>query len=110
MTVLSSLLSSPFEGREVAVALGPNDKMPMIGHEAIAANPHRPRHQRVLQDFLEGLVVGGLVKQTSSSDAPIKNVINPASGSIATLPRHHAKLTECAAARQLYGPVPWYVL
>ena len=34
------------EGREVAIALGPQRHVPMIGHQAIGHNPHRPAFER----------------------------------------------------------------
>jgi hypothetical protein len=49
----------------------PQQKMPMIGHQAIGKNSHLPLFERFNNDSFEGKVVFVFVKQLLFTDASI---------------------------------------
>ncbi len=60
-----------FFSGQVPVALRPQNKMPAVGHQAIAENPHRPSFQSVDDHRLEGqiiLVGANPVEETNQFD------------------------------------------
>src|SRR5208283_2094062 len=59
---LVTMLLPPFHMRvghllhergKIAISLGPNDKMPIVGHQTVSAQPHPASSQRFLNDPLE---------------------------------------------------------
>src|SRR5262249_531851 len=66
------------ERRQITIVFGPQNEMPEIGHQTVAANPHR----RVFPLFLDhGL--SRRVKQALASDATVQNVIDHSTRSYA---------------------------
>jgi len=63
------------EGRELSLLLRPNDKVPIIGHQAIGEQPGRMRLQRLAEHALKGLVVAILLEQRQARNGSIENVI-----------------------------------
>lgn len=68
------------ESPQVAVILRPQNKMPMIGHQAITSNPHRSLFQSVSDDAFKRQEILVVKKQLVLTNAPIKNVKNEPTG------------------------------
>src|SRR5712671_3101445 len=64
------------EGREFSLLLRPNDKVPMIGHQAIGEQPGRMRLQRLAEHALKGIVVAILLEQRQARNGSVENVID----------------------------------
>ena len=62
--------------RQLAVAFGSEDEVPMIGHDAIAEQTNRMTFQRFDQDAFKGVVVAGLLKQGQPRDRPIEGMMD----------------------------------
>ena len=62
------------EGGQVSILRGPKHEVPVVGHKAIRANPHRPRFKRLLQKTFKGGIVLFLGKQLHPAHASIQNV------------------------------------
>ncbi len=62
------------ERREIAIALRPQNQMPVVRHQAVAQNPHWATLERLLEDLLKRLEVGVLQKQPHPSHATIQDV------------------------------------
>ena len=60
--------------REIAIAFGPEYKMPMIGHPAIGANAHGGGAECFVDDALESLKIFIAIKNLHPAHAPIKDV------------------------------------
>src|SRR5208337_3521343 len=54
----------PHERGKIAIPLGPNDEMPMVGHQTVSAQSQSASSQRFLNDPLERQKVLVLVKST----------------------------------------------
>ncbi len=59
------------EGRQVAVAFRPQDKMPVIRHQAVRTDTHRAAFERLLDDPFESLEIRIFQKQTHPAHATI---------------------------------------
>jgi hypothetical protein len=59
-----------------AIQLGPNDKMPMVGHQTVSAQPHLASSQRFLNDSLERQKVLVFGKKHSPAHASVEQVEN----------------------------------
>ena len=64
------------ERGKLVVLLRPQNQVPMIGHQAKAADPHGKQAAGFGQDFLERLEVGGLVEEAPPPHASIENVVH----------------------------------
>jgi len=73
---------------QIAVVFWPENKMPVIGHKAIAHNPHRSLFERLDNHSLEGQVIVVTEKQRLLAHASIDDMINHSSWSNARGPRH----------------------
>lgn len=62
-------------GAETTITTWLNDEMEMIGHQAVANQTHRSFTACQFEQFDEGSVVGGFVKDLSASVAAIEDVI-----------------------------------
>ena len=65
----------PHELRQVAIATGPEDKMPVIGHHAPRQNPHRQTGFRLPDHLLERLKVALLSENAPPTDGSIQHVV-----------------------------------
>src|SRR5208337_1035826 len=83
---LVTMLLPPFHMRvghllhergKIAIPLGPNDKMPMVGHQTVSAQPHPASSLRFLNDPLERQKVLVLGEKHSPAHAPVEHVENP---------------------------------
>jgi len=82
---LVTMLLPPFHMRvghllhergKIAIPLGPNDKMPMVGHQTVSAQPHPASSQRFLNDPLERQKVLVLGEKQSPAHASVEHVEN----------------------------------
>src|SRR5208283_4704705 len=64
------------ERRKIAIPLGPNDKMPMVGHQSVSAQPHPASSQRFLNDPVEHQKVLVLGEKQSPAHASVEHVEN----------------------------------
>ena len=70
MPALGMSVREPAEKlRQLAVALGPEGEVPMIGHDAIAEQTNRLSLQGFDQDTFEGVVIAGLLNKGSRATA-----------------------------------------
>ena len=67
----------PAEKRgQLAIFLGPNHEVPMVGHDAIGQNSKRMALASLDHDALERFVIEVIAEQLNPPDSPIENVIN----------------------------------
>ena len=66
------------EPRKVAIGLRPEDKMPVVWHQAKCQQPHRRQHAGTQQEVLEGRIVGGVMKDRRSTDGAVEHVADRA--------------------------------
>jgi hypothetical protein len=66
----------PHERGQIAIVLGPRDKMPVIGHQAVSAQPHPASSQRFRNDPLERQEVLVLGEKRSPAHASVEDVEN----------------------------------
>ena len=64
------------EARQLAVAPGPDDQVPMIGHHAVGQQPRLRPLDGLEQDFLERLLVGRLLKDREPAVGPVQDMID----------------------------------
>jgi hypothetical protein len=64
------------ERGKIAISLGPNDKMPMVGHQTVSAQPHPASSQRFLNDPLERQEVLVLGEKQSPAQASVEHQEN----------------------------------
>jgi len=65
------------ERSQVAIVLRPENEVPMVRHQAICADAHRPRVERFLHHPLKREVVGILVEKRSATNATVQDVLAP---------------------------------
>ncbi len=93
---------SPHESPQVTVGLWPEHEVPLIGHNAVVADPHRRLIQCLVKYVFKCLVVRSLIKQPLAADATLHHMEDHVPGGYSTRSRHdHQSLNE-----ELYGPVP----
>src|SRR5271157_4958566 len=101
---LVTMLLPPFHMRvghllhergKIAIPLGPNDKMPMVGHQTVSAQPHPASSLRFLNDPLERQKVLVLGEKHSPAHAPVEHVENHPPG-------------ECRLGCDIHGFLPRY--
>src|SRR5208337_468415 len=82
---LVTMLLPPFHMRvghllhergKIAIPLGPNEKMPVVGHQTVSAQPHPASSQRFLNDPLERQKVLVLGEKHSPAHASVEHVEN----------------------------------
>ena len=78
----------PTECGEFAVVLGPQDKVPVIGHQHERKDPHRELSQCFGQDADKGFVISGLLEQRQACHGPIEDVVDDTARSLSRTPRH----------------------
>jgi len=83
----------PEELRELSIFRRPQHHVPMIGHQAIAQQPHRQPLMHMGQHLLEGQVVGILQKDRVAGDGPVQHVIRITAG-VDAKPAGHGQ-SEC---------------
>jgi hypothetical protein len=64
------------EGAQLAIALRPQEKMPVVWHQRVRRNPHGLFAQRLAQNLLKCLVVRRLLKQLHSVHAAAQDMKN----------------------------------
>jgi hypothetical protein len=62
------------ESRQVAVVLRPEHHVPVVGHHAVAADPHASDPERLGDRLDEALVVGGGFEDRPPADRPVQDV------------------------------------
>jgi hypothetical protein len=67
------------ESRQVSILPWPQDKMPVIRHDAVAQNPHVNNRLRLGKHPLEGLVIAMRRENSGLAVRPIQHVINDSS-------------------------------
>jgi len=64
---------------EFAIAFGPKDEVPVVGHQAVRKESHAGHVPlRLGKDLKEGFVVARLVKNRQSAIAPVKDMVDNA--------------------------------
>src|SRR5580765_1712188 len=76
------------EGGQLPVRFGPEDEMPVIGHEAVGEDSGRVLLESLGEHALEGLVIAGLLEERQARDGTIEGVIDKASRSGAPVAWH----------------------
>jgi hypothetical protein len=66
------------ERRQFASALGPQDEMPVIGHEGVRQDPHGQEIQGVADDALKGGVIRRLLEQRQAGHRAVEHMVNVA--------------------------------
>jgi hypothetical protein len=61
---------------KIAIPLGPNDEMPLVGHQTVSPQPHPASSQRFLNDPLERQKVIVLGEKHSPARASVEHVEN----------------------------------
>ena len=64
------------ERRQVAVAAGPQNQVPVVAHQAPAAKPHLIQRNAFRQDLLERFKVGGLLAYSQPPVGTVENMID----------------------------------
>jgi len=64
------------ERGKIAIPLGPNDEMPVVGHQTVSPQPHPASSQRFLNDPLERPKVLVLGEKHSPAHASVEHVEN----------------------------------
>ena len=62
--------------REFAILARPENKMPVIGHEAIGEKSHLCARQRINEQQLKGVIIWGMIEDVSPTISTVKNVID----------------------------------
>src|SRR5690349_5682265 len=62
---------------EVAVLIGPEHQVKVVGHQAVAQDPHPQTLARRLEETDEGVVICRLMKHLSPAVPAIQDVITP---------------------------------
>jgi len=81
------------KSRQVAIAFRPKNKMPMGGHEAKGADPHRPDFKCLFQNMLKCRVISVIVEKPHSTRTTIQNMEQVSSSCNSRSPRHTITLT-----------------
>ena len=76
------------KGSQLALLFGPQDEVPMVGHDAIAEDADRVPFAGLVDDAEEGFVVAASFEEGQASDRPIEGVINKAAGGLASSAGH----------------------
>src|SRR5208337_2677384 len=84
------------ERGKIAIPLGPNDEMPVVGHQTVSPQPHPASSQRFLNDPLERQKVLVLGEKHSPARASVEHVEN------------HPPPGECRLGRDIHGFLPRY--
>lgn len=80
------------EGGQVAVGLGPEGHVPVVGHQAVGEDAHGAQGLHLGHDSLEGGVVGGLFEQGHPAHATVEHVVNIPAGGWPGSPGHGRKI------------------
>src|SRR5260221_8171815 len=73
---------------EIAVVFGPEDKMPMVGHQHKGQNPHGALLQGFGHDAEKRRVIGWLFKQRQPCHGTIEGMVNNATRGLSSTARH----------------------
>ena len=73
---------------QVAIALGPEDEVPVIGHEAVAENADRELGVGFIDNAQERLVVAVLLEERQPGDGSIQGVVDVAARRMASSSWH----------------------
>ncbi len=84
----------PHELAQLAILPGPKNQMPVIGHQAIADNAHRPSLDGSLDNPLESQVILAILKYGPPSNRPVEHVVNNSAGGSPETSRHGMKNTD----------------
>src|SRR5262249_37325437 len=76
---------------QVAVALGPEDQVPVVGHQAVGQEAHGPEVGGLSEDGLEGGVVAILAEQGGGAEGGVEHVGDVAAGGAAGSAWHGGK-------------------
>ena len=95
------------EGSQVAVALRPEYKVPVIGHQDISENSDGPLLQGFGQDALESRIIGGFFKQWQPRHPAIEGMINQTSRSNPRM-TSHADMLATATLPSINEPRPLF--
>ena len=66
----------PQERRQVVIAAGPQRQVPVVAHQAVAAQPHREPPDPVGQDRLKGQEVRRLAEDAQTPVGSIEHVVH----------------------------------
>src|SRR5437867_6057615 len=95
---------------KIAIATRPEHEVPMIGHQAVAQEPHRHPLACRLENLLKRLIVGRLSKDLVPSHGAIEHVEYQATSRHTFSPGHGGNLSNPFAQVNKNTPDPWYVV
>src|SRR5713226_1732044 len=96
------------EARQVAIPLGPQHQVPVIGHQTIPQQIHRHAGLSLREDAHERVVVRRLVKQPLPAVPAVQTMIDHSAPRGSALPWHHGGVYTVAIeiAKWVVAPFP----
>jgi hypothetical protein len=88
------------EPRQVAVAVGPDQEVEVVGHQAIAEQAHPMQSHRFGQDAFEGQVVAIIVEDGEPGIGAVQGVVDQSAFCGAGWSSHASRLLEVLDQRQ----------
>lgn len=82
----------------VLALLGPDDHVPMVGHDRVSEDSQRRSLVGLGEDLLEGFVVGLLLEDGRARIGAIEDVVNVTADNGTRAPRHEIKLSVASFA------------
>ena len=92
------------EPRQLTVVLGPDDKVPMVRHDAIGQQSSSRAVNGFLENPLEGLVIGVLLEDRHPRIGPVEHMVDQATVIRSLRSSHTLKSTEVACTDQQKTP------
>ena len=80
------------EFRQFAVLFGPNDQMPVIGHQTPGENINGGSLPRQLENSFVCFIISPLVKEGRTKIAPVENMVNKSANILSSASWHGAKV------------------
>ena len=80
------------EGVQIAVAVRPEDEVPVAGHHAVGEDAHRDAFERASNNPFDCVVVAGVFEDLRASVGAVEDVEEHVPGSAACGARHSAEL------------------
>src|SRR5215468_8114519 len=93
-------LEPPLKRRELPIFGGPEDQMPVIGHQTIGKNADGNALVRFDQNTPEGVVILRLVKEGMPGDGSVEDMIDQTARSIPRSAGHGCDDSSAVARRQ----------
>ena len=88
------------ERRDLVIGLGPDDEVPMVGHQAVAQQAQGATLLGFNQHAQKGSVVTVLAEQGGTSVGPVQDVVDVAAWTASQRSSHVPEATRCQTSRQ----------